>query len=256
MIDILSQNNEIQLLPEEMVKLAVRAEHGTGVIGGIMDQFTIINGVKNHAILLDCRDQSAQLVKMPESNCHFYLVNTGVKHNLVETDYNLRRQQCNQALEICQNGGYSFKALRDISLDDMDKLELILPELLYRRVRHVVSENERVMKTVACLHDHDLETLGILLHGSHDSLRDDYEVSCNELDWQVDYAKSADFNYGSRMMGGGFGGCTIHLTKSTWSEAYCLRWQKDYMDTFGIECQIIEISPGDGILKQNRTNTK
>jgi galactokinase len=250
MIEIIGKTQGRKIDAASLVSLAVRAEHGTGVIGGIMDQFTITNGKEGHAILLDCRDQSTQYIPMPTSDLFIYLVNTNVKHNLVETDYNLRRKECNEAIAIISDFRPEVKSMRDLTLDDLDRIEKQLPEMLYRRTRHVVSENARVLAVVDNLKAKNYEEIGILLHGSHDSLRDDYEVSCDELDWQVDYAKYFEFNYGSRMMGGGFGGCTIHFSKLPWSEEFIKEWNAEYFSKFGIENQITQIRSSNGISYQ------
>jgi galactokinase len=247
LIDIITKTLGIDMDANTLVNLAVQSEHGTGVIGGIMDQYTITNGKEGQAILLDCRDRSTQFIPLPQANFYFYLVNTNVKHNLVETDYNLRRKECGEATSIINKHRPEIHSMRDLSLDDIDEIEGYLTDILYRRTRHVVSENARVLATIHSLQEHDFEYIGTLLHGSHDSLRDDYEVSCDELDWQVDYAKQFDFILGSRMMGGGFGGCTIHLTTIPWSDDFMHLWSKEYKKEFGIDNHIIPILSGNGI---------
>jgi galactokinase len=244
MIDIV---DGLHLSPESKLELAIKAEHGVGVIGGIMDQFTILNARADQAILLDCRDRSTTFVPMILDDHRFYLVNTNVQHNLIDTDYNNRRQQCEQAVDELIAAGYIITSLRDIHQEQLDDIQTILPKTLSDRVFHVVHENRRVLKAVAALHDRDYIELAMLLDQSHIGLSQYYEVSCPELDWCADYARDHEMAMGARMMGGGFGGCTINLAHRPWTPQEISEMNDAYKSTFGIDLSVIEIKASDGV---------
>jgi len=137
-----------------------------------------------------------------------------VKHDLASGEYNRRRADCEAAVNIFHQSKSEVRALRDVSMGDLEKHRSILSDEMFRRCRHVVSENQRVLDASKALHSSDLDRFGTLMYQSHYSLRDDYEVSCRELDLLVEIASSCEGVYGSRMTGGGFGGCTVTLVHS------------------------------------------
>jgi galactokinase len=247
-IELLTDAYQMELTPRQKLEYAIRAEHGTGVIGGIMDQFTIINGKAKHAILLDCQTQSATHIPIEMGDHCFYLINTMVKHNLVETDYNLRRRECEHAVATLQKNGLDIKSLRDLKLTDIPFLKSSLDETLFKRAVHVLTENIRVLSTVECLKSGNYTQIGELLLASHDSLSNDYKVSCPELDWQVEFAQQYDHILGGRMMGGGFGGCTIHLATHSLDKEFEIEMKTKYKETFGLENTFVEVKPFNGIL--------
>lgn len=237
------------LTPDDMVEVAVTAEVGSGVRGGIMDQFTIINGIANKAILLDCRTGSHEFVGLEMRGYHFYLINTNVRHNLVQTDYNTRRAECDEAVKLVSRNFRMISALRDLSVADLPVVSPVLDDRLFNRVSFVVQENARVLDAVAAIKGHDWNKLGELLYESHDGLANMYEVSCEELNWLVDYTLEDDRFLGARMMGGGFGGCTINLTKGKITPDRMKDLEKEYEKRFGLKPDIIPISPENGILQ-------
>ncbi len=194
-----------------MAVMCKRAENEfVGVACGIMDQYVISLCGKNEAMMLDCRSLDYKHAPLPE-DAQLLIVNSGVVHSLREGGYNKRRDECEQAVALLKDNGLEIAALRDVSMADVDAHREILGALLYRRCRHVVTEIQRVGDAYTAMHNGKTETLGQLMNQSHDSLRDDYEVSCSELDFLVDIARNCDGVYGSRMVGAGFGGCTVSL---------------------------------------------
>lgn len=189
-----------------LAQLMQRAENGwVGVATGIMDQFIAALGQASHALLVDTRDLSYEAVPMPPG-VSVVIADTNVKRGLVDSEYGARRQETAEAAR--RMGAAS---LRDVSADEFDARAAALPDLLRRRARHVVTENDRVLRTVAALKAGDLATVGEMMNESHRSLRDDYQVSHPNLDMLVEMARRAPGVYGARMTGGGFGGATVSL---------------------------------------------
>lgn len=197
----------------ELAKISQRAEHNyIGVKCGIMDQFASAMGKKDMAIFLDCRDLSYELVPLKMGDYRLVIANTNKKRSLGEGKYNERRSECEAGLEILQKALPGITCLREVSVQDFLKHEPMLnDEVIKKRVKHVVYENERVIESVKALKDKDLMTFGKLMNKSHDSLRDLYEVTGMELDTLVDEARKIRGVLGSRMTGAGFGGCTVSL---------------------------------------------
>ena len=198
----------------QMVPLAQKAEHVfAGVNCGIMDQFASMFGKKGHAIKLDCRSLHYEYVPIDLAGYKIVLFNTNVKHNLAASAYNTRRLQCEAGVSIIQQNHPTVKSLRDVNMEMLkDYVEPVDP-LVFRRCKYVVQENERLL--VACEHlkNADIKALGAKMYQTHNGLRYDYDVSCKELDFLVDYVKQHADVAGARMVGGGFGGCTINLVK-------------------------------------------
>jgi len=205
------------LPPMAMAQLCQRAEQrAAGVRVGVMDQATACLGRANQAILLDCRTLDYTYIPAPFHETTLLVYNTSVPRSLAATAYNDRRAQCEAAVRILATAfpARRITALRDITPDDLERLGAALPDTLLRRVRHVVSENARVLEAADALRAGDLEALGRLLYASHASLRDDYEVSCPELDAVVEIAGQVAGVFGARMMGAGFGGGALILVRS------------------------------------------
>jgi galactokinase len=197
----------------ELAQLCQRAENEfVGMRCGIMDQFAACFGRKGQALMLDCRSLDYELLPLAES-VKLVICNSMVKHELASSSYNARRAECEAGARQLSKLLPDVRALRDVTPDVLESYGRNLPELIYKRCRHVVSENARVLKAAAALRAGDLATFGKLMSESHRSLRDDYEVSCKELDILVDLASKAKGVIGARMTGGGFGGCTINLVE-------------------------------------------
>jgi galactokinase len=196
-----------------IAKAAQRAENQfVGVNCGIMDQFISVLGHANHALLIDCRSLDYELVPMPE-NVALVIGNTRASRSLAGSAYNERRRECETAVALLQPVLPEIRALRDVTSAQLESHRALLPEVVYRRARHVVGENERVGQTVHALATGDLAAAGRLMDASHESLRDDYEVSSPALDAMVAAMRSVPGCYGARLTGAGFGGCAVALVQ-------------------------------------------
>ncbi len=220
----------LDLSPRDGILLARRAENQfVGVPSGIMDQFVSALGRRGHALFLDCRDLSYQHVPLREG-VRIVVFNSGVKRALAQSEYEVRVQQCRQAVAQLGSVGLAVRSLRDVDRVELDVHADSLDELLLKRARHVVSENRRVLEAVRALEQGELERFGELMNESHESLRDDYEVSSRELDTLVELARSQPGVLGARMTGAGFGGCTVNLVRADASETVCEKVQDKYAE--------------------------
>jgi galactokinase len=197
-----------------MVKMAQKAEHEfAGVQCGIMDQFASMFGKKDHVIRLDCRSLEYVYVPLSMQGIKIVLFDTGVKHSLASSEYNTRRRQCEEGVAIVAEHQPWITSLRDVTAEMLERYVLPRDKLIYRRCRYVVDENTRLLDGCNDLEKHDIAAFGKKMFTTHDGLRTLYEVSCDELDFLVDHVKNEPAVLGARMMGGGFGGCTINLVK-------------------------------------------
>ncbi len=213
------------ITPLDLALACQRAENDfVGLRCGIMDQFVAVLGRQGHALLIDCRSLDHRLVALPRG-VELVLVDTGVKHHLAASEYNERRSQCEQAASRLGS------SLRDAAPDRVETL----PKPARRRARHVVSENQRVERFVAACEAGRLEEAGALMYASHASLRDDYQVSCPELDFLVEGARGLPGVLGARLTGGGFGGSTVNLVRSACVEEFRGRIAAAYRARFGVE---------------------
>jgi galactokinase len=195
----------------DLIRLAQKAENEfVGVQCGIMDQFASHLGKKGHALFIDCRSLEHDWVPVP-AGLKAVVFNTGIKRELASSDYNERRRQCQEGVRQFAKFMPGLKSLRDLSLRSLEQFQGDVEPLPLKRCRHVVMENQRVLDTVEALKNNNAEKLKTLFRESHESLRDDYEVSCHELDTLVALAQEHPLQKGSRMTGAGFGGCTVHL---------------------------------------------
>ena len=196
-----------------IARVAQRAENDfVGVNCGIMDQFISVLGAENHALLIDCRSLTYELVPMP-AEAALVIGNTRASRSLASSAYNERRQECEQGVALLRTALPAITALRDVNSVDLEMYRHLLPDVVYRRCRHVVTENERVAQMVAALQRGDLVTAGQLMDASHESLRTDYAVSSPALDAMVAAMRSAPGCYGARLTGAGFGGCAVALVQ-------------------------------------------
>jgi len=248
MIETLNLAAGWQLSTDDMVSTAVIAETGYGVRGGIMDQYTIFNAKQNQAILLDCRSNTHDFVPLDLQGHQFLLINTNVKHNLIHTDYNNRRAECERALTAIQSVVPNVESLRELDLNMLPQVEDLLDKTLYNRVVFVIEENQRVLQAVEALTCRDFHQLGQLLNRSHKGLSVLYEVSCRELDWLANLAETHAAFLGGRMMGGGFGGCTINILHRPLSQEETELITLDYIREFGFAPTFIPIVPENGII--------
>lgn len=230
------------LSKEQMILVSQKAEHHyAGVKCGIMDQYASMFGIKDSALLLDCRTVTAQPYQIDFKDYELMLINTNVKHDLSETAYNDRREVCEKVSELL-----GIVALRDATTADLDKIAQQISEDDYQKALYVIEENNRVKKFAQAIKEDDLETLGSLLYQSHDGLSVQYQVSCTELDFLVTKAQGNSDVIGARMMGGGFGGCTINLVRKSGMEAFKNEVSKQFNDEFGRACSIYEVKLSEG----------
>ncbi len=231
--------------PVEKALLCQQAEHEfAGVPCGIMDQFISVMGRENHLLLLDCRSRRTELVPMNDPSVALLIVNTNVKHELGSGEYAKRRAQCEAAAKIL-----GVPSLRDASADALEDARSKMDEVVYRRARHVIGEIERTVHAAEGIRASNWPTVGNLMYASHASLRDDYEVSCAELDAVVEIAEGIGIKggvYGCRMTGGGFGGCAVALVKADAVEAISKKIANDYKKKTGIEATIFSSRPAAG----------
>ena len=226
----------------ELAQLCQKAESEfVGAHVGIMDQFVSCYGRASHALLLDCRSLQYEFVKLPE-NLQLVICNTMVRHDLASGEYNARRAECEEGVRILRNAFPEIRALRDVTLAQLEAHRRELSQTIFARCRHVIIENARVKSAVEAFRRGDIKALGTLMQDSHRSLRDDYKVSCKELDLMVEIAAAQPGVIGARMTGGGFGGCTINLVESTAVSNFKRRVAEEYSSKTGLTPEIY-VSP-------------
>jgi galactokinase len=231
--------------PIEKSLLAQKAEHEfAGVPCGIMDQFVSVLGRKDHLLLLDCRTHKTELVPMNDPSVALLIVNTNAKHEHSNGEYARRRAECEQAAKIL-----GVASLRDATADQLEHAKGRMSDVVYRRTRHVIGEIERTVHAAEGIRASNWPGVGNLMYASHASLRDDYEVSCKELDAVVEIAGDIGYKggvYGCRMTGGGFGGCAVALMRTESVEAISQKVAADYKMKTGIEATIFVSRPAAG----------
>ena len=237
---------DLGLTKTEMIFISQKAEHNyVGVNCGIMDQYASMFGIKNHALLLDCRSIKAKPFEINFINHELMLINTNVKHSLSDSAYNDRRSVCENISKLLD-----IKALRDATEIDLEKVKNKVSDEDYQKALFVIQENNRAEQASKAMIDGDLEKLGELIYGSHEGLQKQYKVSCVELDFLVQQAKLNKNILGARMMGGGFGGCTINLIHKEEVEAFKIYISEAYKSKFDKDCSIysVELSHGTHII--------
>jgi galactokinase len=238
---------DLGLTKTEMILISQKAEHNyVGVKCGIMDQYASMFGIKNNALLLDCRTIKSKAYEIDFKEHQLMLINTNVKHSLSDSAYNDRRSACESIAELLK-----VKTLREATEEDLETIiDKVTPEN-YQKALFVIQEIDRTQKAAKAIEKNDLEKLGALIYGSHNGLQHQYKVSCNELDFLVDQAKKNKHVLGARMMGGGFGGCTINLIAKTAAKSFAEATSKSYKNKFDKECSVyfIELAEGTHIVK-------
>jgi len=231
--------------PVDKALLAQKAEHEfAGVPCGIMDQFISALGREGNLLLLDCRTRKTELVPMSDPSVSLLIVNTNVKHELGSGEYAKRRAECEAAARIL-----GVSSLRDATVPALESYLGKMDGVVYRRARHVIGEIERTLRAAEGIRASNWPAVGQLMYASHASLRDDYEVSCRELDAVVEIAESIGLPggvYGCRMTGGGFGGCTVALVKTTAVEAITQKITTDYRMKTGLDATVFSSRPAAG----------
>ena len=232
---------------EDLAKIGQYSENNfNGVKCGIMDQFAVAMGKKDHAIFLDTATLKYEYAPVILKDASIVIVNSNVKHSLVDSAYNERRSQCAEALSDLQSV-LDIRTLGDIDEETFEKNKgAIKDETVRRRAKHAVYENQRTIRAVKALSENDIALFGKLMDESHISLRDDYEVSCEEIDFLVDTAHSVKGVIGSRITGGGFGGCTVNIVKNEALDEFKEKINRAYLEKYSKEPGIYQVSIGDG----------
>ena len=242
----------LKISDEEITLICQKAEHNfVGTKCGIMDQYAVINGKANHFLLLDCQTIKSSLIPANLDGYQLILLNTNVSHNLSTSEYNKRTQECKSALEKINIAYPEHKFLCDVPAEVIKnyKNQLLVNE--YKRALFVSEENERTIKAAKYLMEGEISELGKLLYSSHQGLRDLYKVSCKELDFLVDFTLGLRQVVGARMMGGGFGGCTINLVHENFVQEFLDKIKIAYSQKFNINLttHLVHIHNGVEILK-------
>ncbi|KOP37246.1 galactokinase [Flavobacterium sp. WLB] len=237
---------DLKIEKVDIALLGQKAEHWVGINCGIMDQFSSVHGLENKVIKLDCNTLDFEYHNADFKDYSLILMDSNVKHSLFTSEYNTRRIECEQGLAIIKSNFPEVKSFRDCSEEQLLSIQDKMSETVFKRVHFVVKEINRVIKACEALDNGDIELLGQLLFETHYGLSQEYEVSCAELDMLVDTAKADDAIIGSRVMGGGFGGCTINLIKKGHENQVKSKFSNLYLDTFGIELKFYDVKISNG----------
>lgn len=232
----------------ELARMSQLAEHEyAGVQCGIMDQFASLFGQAGHVVRLDCRSLEYAYFPFDSERYQLVLCNSGVKHSLASSEYNTRRQECERGVAVLQKYYPEVKSLRDATLAQLEEHRAELGDVVWRRCSYVLEENLRVESACQSLVAGDLHAFGQQMYGSHAGLRDKYEVSCPELDVLVELAKGFTGVLGSRMMGGGFGGCTITMVETSQVEAFVQHATQGYRERLGLSLETYQTTIVAGV---------
>lgn len=239
--------NQLSVTQMELALISQKAEHTfAGVNCGIMDQFASVFGKIDQAMMLDCRSMEYEYIPLKLDGYKLVLLNTNVKHSLSDSAYNERREQCDKGMRWMKRHHAGIEYLCDV--DEEMLLAHVKPEdeNVYRKCSFVVAEIERVKKAASALKNGDLNTLGKLMFETHKGLSEDYEVSCRELDFLVDQVKGLNYVLGARMMGGGFGGCTLNIVSDEEIDGLVNRLTVQYLEEFGLKLDAYIVETGNG----------
>jgi galactokinase len=230
----------------DIALLGQKAEHWVGINCGIMDQFSSVYGLENKVIKLDCKTLQFEYHEANFNDYALVLFDSNVKHSLFTSEYNTRREECEKGLLIIKNNFPAIKSFRDCTENQLLSIRDKMDKTVFKRVHYVIKEISRVSQACEALDNGNIELLGQLLFDTHDGLSNEYEVSCEELDMLVAKAKENDAIIGSRLMGGGFGGCTINLIKKGKENEVKNKFSSLYLDIFGIELKFYDVKIGNG----------
>ncbi len=247
----LCELNAVQLSRTEIAKIGQWSEHNfVGVRCGIMDQFANMMGKENHLIQLDCQSLEYQYLPIDLSAYSIVLFNSGVKHSLASTEYNTRRAECEEGVQILKELDPSIKTLRDVSLNLLDNNRSVFSDLVFNRCKYIVEEIARVQRASVDLLQGDLQSFGKRMYETHDGLSKLYKVSCDELDYLVSLVRNNPEILGARMMGGGFGGCTVNLIKNRAVKSTIEQVSSAYRKQFNIDIEsyVVHIANGTSLI--------
>ncbi len=236
----------LNIKPIDIALMGQSAEHWVGINCGIMDQFSSVMGKEDQVIKIDCRTLEYEYHDANFSDYSLILFDSNVKHSLFTSEYNVRREECEEGLSIIKKNFPEVNSFRDCTEEQVLSVKDQMSDKVFRRSLFVVKEIKRVTLACEALDNGEIETLGKLMFETHEGLSKDYEVSCAELDMIVDTLKKEEAVVGSRLMGGGFGGCTINLIKKGQEAVIKEKLTKLYFDAFGIELKIYEVKIGNG----------
>ncbi|MEO7174881.1 MAG: galactokinase [Saprospiraceae bacterium] len=238
---------DLEISRPELALLAQRAENEfVGMNCGIMDMYASLMGKEEQIMRLDCRSMERKFYPLDWPDHTLMLVNSGVKHKLIESGYNNRRDQCETAVKMLRQFQPDIKSLRNVSLELLLAHRSDIPPTIFKRCYFILSENARVHKTCEALEKDEINTIGDLLYQSHEGLQNEYEVSCPEMDFLVDLTRSLPYVLGSRMMGGGFGGCTINIVERSRMGDFIKYIKENYSANWKIDPTCIEVKIGNG----------
>jgi galactokinase len=233
-----------------LIELAQKAENEfVGVKCGIMDQYVNIFGKSGNVLRIDCRSLEYKYFSFKFENLSVVLFDSNVSHSLAASEYNKRRQECSNGVSIINKDHPEIQSLRDVNLLLLFNYKSKMNEIVYKRCKYVVEENDRVLKACSALDNYDLKLFGSLMYQTHEGLSKDYEVSCDELDYLVEITKENPSVYGSRMMGGGFGGCTINLIENDAIESLSKTIAEEYKKKFSLEAKVYVTNINSGTNK-------
>lgn len=232
----------------DLAFIGQKTEHNfVGAKVGIMDQFASLHGKAGHLIKLDCRDMSYEYIPFDFPQFKIVMVNTMVKHSLAGTEYNDRRHQCEEGVKVLQQFYPNIQSLRDVTVEQLHSKKEALEPIVYQRCKYVAEEIDRVQRAAQLLKEGDLTSFGILMYETHEGLSKEYEVSCPELDFLVEQVKGLPYVVGARMMGGGFGGCTINIVESSQVQTFINGIQPKYQQAFGKLPEVYITTIEDGV---------
>ncbi|MDX6181067.1 galactokinase [Flavobacterium sp. Fl-77] len=237
---------DLTIEKKDIAILGQKAEHWVGINCGIMDQFSSVHGLENKVIKLDCNTLEFEYHNADFQDYSVVLFDSNVKHSLFTSEYNTRRNECEEGLSIIKKHFPEIKSFRDCSEDQLLSIKDEMTTTIFKRIHYVIKEISRVIKACEALDKGNIKLLGQLLFETHEGLSKEYEVSCNELDMLVDTAKEDNSIIGSRMMGGGFGGCTINFIKKGHENDVKNKFSFHYLNTFGINLKFYDIKISNG----------
>ncbi len=232
----------------QLLHLSQKAEHEfVGVMCGIMDQFSSMMGKKDQAMKLDCRSLEYAFYPAEFGDFQIVLLNSNVSHNLASSEYNVRRSQCEKGVEIIGKKYPHVESLRDVTMKMLTDCEDDISEVVFRRCKYIIEENQRVEAFVRALEKRDFEQCGRILYTAHEAMKTGYEITCKEIDVLIELSKKHPGVIGARMMGGGFGGCTLNLVRQDQANAFIESMSKAYLEETSIELSPYFVSVEDGV---------
>ena len=230
----------------ELAKIGQAAEHRVGIKCGLMDQYAVLFGKEEQVVKLNCQTHTHEYAPLKLGDYRLVLFNSMVQHSLADTAYNDRRKSCESVLNFL-NKKIGISSLKELTIEKLEAYQSEIDPVAYQRVRYVLEENQRVVAAQKALTTGELSTLGQLMYASHEGLSKEYEVSCEELDFLVDQVRNEEGVLGARMMGGGFGGCTLNLIHLDAIENIQQKLNKSYDQKFGKKPDMTEVVTADGI---------